>query len=90
MIKEIKYTGFTAVPSDYECQDGDLAASINIVPEDGQLKIINQPLVIMTLPSESQRVIFIHERQATSTTSSMMRLPIKSFGLTTFQAHPRK
>lgn len=61
MIKEIKYTGFTAVPSDYECQDGDLAASINIVPEDGQLKIINQPLVIMTLPSESQRVIFIHE-----------------------------
>lgn len=61
MIKEIKYNGFTSVPSDYECQDGDLAASINIVPEDGQLKIINQPTVIMTLPSTSQRVLFIHE-----------------------------
>lgn len=61
MIKDIKYNGYTAVPSDYECQDGDLAASINIVPEDGQLKIINQPTVIMTLPSLSQRVLFIHE-----------------------------
>lgn len=61
MIKEIKYNGFTSVPSDYECQDGDLAASINLVPEDGQLKIINQPTVIMTLPSDKQRVMFIHE-----------------------------
>lgn len=64
MIKEIKYNGYTTVPSDYECQDGDLATSINIVPEDGQLKIINQPTVIMTLPSESQRVMFIHETTA--------------------------
>ena len=61
MIKEIKYNGFTSVPSDYECPDGDLAASINIVPEDGQLKIINQPTVIMTLHSTSQRVLYIHE-----------------------------
>ena len=43
MIKEIKYNGFTAVPSDYECQDGDLAAAINLIPEDGALKIINTP-----------------------------------------------
>ena len=61
MIKEIKYNGFTSAPSDYECQDGDLAASINIVPEDGQLKIVNQPTVIMTLPSARQRVLYIHE-----------------------------
>ena len=61
MIKEIKYNGFTSVPSDYECQDGDLAVSINIVPEDGQLKIINQPTVIMTLPSAKQSVLYIHD-----------------------------
>lgn len=64
MIKEIKYNGYTTAPSDYECQDGDLSASINLVPEDGQLQIINQPTVIMTLPSESQRVMFIHETTA--------------------------
>ena len=60
MIKEIKYTGYTAVPSDYECPDGQLATCINLVPEDGRLKIISQPAVIMTLPSESQRVMYIH------------------------------
>lgn len=43
MIKEIKFTGFTSVPSDYECPDGDLAASINLVPEDGALKTMNAP-----------------------------------------------
>ncbi len=64
MIKEIKYTGYTAVPSDYECPDGQLATCINLVPEDGRLKIISQPAVIMTLPSESQRVMYIHETTA--------------------------
>ena len=61
MIKEIKYNGYTSIPSDYECQGGDLAASINLVPEDGQLKAIPQPSVIMTLPSDKQMVLFVHE-----------------------------
>lgn len=63
MIKEIKYGGYTTAPSDYECQDGDLSTAINLVPEDGQLKIISQPTVIMTLP-DGQRVMYIHETTA--------------------------
>lgn len=59
MIQEIKYNGFSAVPSDYECQDGDLAISLDMIPEDGALKPIMPPKVIKTL-SAGQSVIFIH------------------------------
>ena len=37
MNAELKYNGYTAQPSDYECQDGDLAAVLNLMPEKGAL-----------------------------------------------------
>ena len=40
MIQEVKYKGYTASPSDYECGDGELAGMVNIVPDDGNLKPI--------------------------------------------------
>lgn len=49
MIKEIKYRGYTAVPSDYESSDGELSTAINLIPEDGDLKIINQPVTLQSL-----------------------------------------
>lgn len=49
MIKEIKYGGFKAHPSDYECQDGDLAAAINLINEDGHIAMIPQPCVVQSL-----------------------------------------
>lgn len=60
MLKEIKYNGFTATPSDYECPDGDLATLINLVPEDGALQPVKHPLSLFTLP-EGYSVFFIHE-----------------------------
>lgn len=60
MIKEIRYGGYSAQPSDYECSDGELAAAINLIPEDGRLKIIPLPEVIMQL-SSNQKVMFVHE-----------------------------
>lgn len=51
MIKEIKYKGFTATPSDYECPDGELSAAINLVPEDGELKPVVDTENVITLPS---------------------------------------
>lgn len=59
MIKEIKYKGFTATPSDYECPDGDLSAAINLVPEDGKLTPIQGGSVIDTLGT-GEEVIFVH------------------------------
>ncbi|MDO4163960.1 MAG: hypothetical protein Q4D56_06190 [Bacteroides sp.] len=60
MTNDITYNGFTANPSDYECGEGDLAASIGLVPEDGALKPILPPTVILTL-SAGEKVMFIHK-----------------------------
>lgn len=63
MNKEVKYNGYSAVPSDYECQDGDLAVSINLIPEKGALKPILPPKVVKAM-GENGKVAFIHETSA--------------------------
>lgn len=64
MIKDIKYSGYTAVPSDYESPDGDLAYSLNLINETGSITPIKQPEVVGQLTGdggESDRtVIYIH------------------------------
>ena len=60
MNQEIKYSGFSAVPSDYECSDGSLAVSINLLPEDGALKPILSPSIKFNLPLY-QSVVYIHK-----------------------------
>ena len=60
MNQEIKYSGFSAVPSDYECPDGSLAVSINLLPEDGALKPVLAPSQVMQL-EEGEVVKFIHK-----------------------------
>lgn len=63
MIKEIKYNGFSASPSDYECLDGDLATIIGLVPQQGTLKPIAPPKTILTLDA-GQKVVAIHTTSA--------------------------
>lgn len=60
MNQEIKYSGFSSVPSDYECSDGSLAVSINLLPEDGALKPILAPSEVMQL-QDGEVVKFIHK-----------------------------
>jgi hypothetical protein len=59
MKQEIKYQGYTAQPSDYECQDGDLADSLNLIHEDGSLKPIFQPKPVLQL-EPAEKIKFIH------------------------------
>lgn len=59
MIKEIKYNGYSANPSDYECADGDLAIAMNLIPENGVLKSVQKPKCLFTL-SQGKKVIYIH------------------------------
>lgn len=59
MIKETKYNGYTAVPSDYECTDGDLATAVNVIPEDGATQPLLPPKVLFKL-SDTQDVVYIH------------------------------
>lgn len=63
MIQEIKYNGFTANTSDYECGDGELAMSLGLVPEDGALKPVLPPRELFRLVT-NQKVVFIHETAA--------------------------
>lgn len=60
MIKEIKYNGFTATPSDYECPDGELSAAINILPEEGEINPILPSSPLFTLP-DNHKVVFVHK-----------------------------
>ena len=59
MIKEIKYNGYSANPSDYECADGDLATSLNLISEDNQLKPVFKPSLKLHC-AIGERVLFIH------------------------------
>lgn len=63
MNKEIQYTGFSVSPSDYECPDGSLAVSINLLPEDGALQPVLPPTEVMKL-GEGEVVKFIHKTSA--------------------------
>ena len=47
MNKEIRYSGYTAVPSDYECQDGEQSGMLNLIPEDGALKPLFPPKPVL-------------------------------------------
>ena len=60
MKQEINFSGFTAVPSDYDCPDGNLAAAINVIPEDGALRPVLSPKTVLNLGSD-KTVIYIHK-----------------------------
>lgn len=60
MIKDVKYQGCTAVPSDYEAMDGELAGCYNLVPEDGALHPIMPPTIMFTL-NEGEELLWIHK-----------------------------
>jgi hypothetical protein len=60
MIKEIKYTGYSATPTDYECPDGQLSTSVGLVPDNGSLTPVQDPVPLFRL-SGGARVVFIHQ-----------------------------
>lgn len=60
MIKELQYKGYATEPSDYECPDGQLATSLNLINEDNQLKPIFQPKTLFSLP-DGYRAIRFHK-----------------------------
>lgn len=44
--QEVILKGLTHSPSDYDCQDGELAACLNLINEDGALHPIQQPIIV--------------------------------------------
>lgn len=60
MIKDVKYQGHTATPSDYECMDGELAGCYNLIPEDGALHPIMPPTIKFSL-NEGEQLLWLHQ-----------------------------
>lgn len=60
--KEVIYSGYDKTTSDYECPDGQLETSINLINEDGSLKPLPQPVEVLKLP-KGYKPLFIHTTQ---------------------------
>ncbi len=63
MTKELKYNGYTAQPSDYDCPDGDLATVLNLVPERKAMRPVAGPETLFRYQSTniSARIWCVHE-----------------------------
>ena len=64
MQQTIKPLGIATNPSDYDCADGELAASFNIINEDGALRPLPQPVATNITLKDGDVIRCIH---ATST-----------------------
>lgn len=60
MIKDIKFNGYTAQPSDYFCPDGDLSLSLNGIPDNGTFQPVFPPKVVLAL-ADGEDVVYIHK-----------------------------
>lgn len=60
MIKELQYKGYATASSDYECSDGQLALSLNLIAEDEQLKPVLPPAKVLDIPKDTV-LMYIHE-----------------------------
>lgn len=63
METELKYGGHTASPSDYDCEDGDLAISLDLWQENGALKPVLQPKTVLNC-GEGNTVLCVHKTPA--------------------------
>lgn len=61
--QDVIFKGLTHSPSDYDCQDGELATCLNLINEDGALHPIHQPVVVdenITL-NEGDTIELVHK-----------------------------
>lgn len=85
MNKEIKYNGLSTVPPDNTCQDGDSAMLLNLISEDGALKPVSAPKLLLQL-GENKKVIYIHK---TISFSNYIIQDIKTFELYVLNANEK-
>ena len=61
--QEVILKGLTHSPSDYDCQDGELATCLNLINEDGALKPISQPEIAeqFAMPNNTCSIRYVHK-----------------------------
>lgn len=60
MIKDIHFSGLSTVPSDYECPDGQLSLSLNLISEDFHIAPVCLPAPQDMGLSPNQAIRYIH------------------------------
>ena len=60
MLKEIKYSGYSTTPSDYEAPDGELATAVNVIPENAALHPVLPPKTEFTIPA-GYKLMYVHD-----------------------------
>lgn len=66
MIDDVKYKGFTATGSDYDCSDGELAAVMGLLPDhvsaggNVSLSAIQKAKTVLKLGSKDCTVLYVH------------------------------
>lgn len=60
MIKDVRYSGYSANPNEYVSEDGELAMAMNLIPEDGGLKAISKGKKGFSIRGEASK-IFTHK-----------------------------
>lgn len=60
MLKEVRYNGYTANTSDYECADGDLDCSFGLANENSHQEPIFAPKQIIKL-RENEEIVLVHK-----------------------------
>lgn len=58
---DIRFSSLASSPSDYDSPDGQLAFSLNLLNEDGALRPIASPSVVINNLGDNTDVIFIHK-----------------------------
>lgn len=63
MIQDIKFQGLSNSPSDNSVQDGELGSCLNLIPENGELKPVSQPVMVDggDFLSEGMTIEYIHK-----------------------------
>lgn len=73
MNKDIEFVGISNAPSDYSAQDGVMSHLVNLIPEEGELKVVGkgeclwnvtdkyQLLFVHSVTSESEHYIFFKD-----------------------------
>lgn len=60
MLKDIRYSGLSVIPSDYTSQDGELAVLDNLIQEHGGIHPIVPPEEVLQL-GEHEQLLYVHK-----------------------------
>lgn len=59
MRQDVEFVGISNSPSDYNARDGVMSHLVNLVPEDGELKVVGKGRLLWTVPP-GYKLLYVH------------------------------